>query len=81
MKKPMSKTKKIIYDILFVIALAVFLFSAYKRRIQHGYRTAGFTGCIKRFVHGEGKRLYHHDYGCVNGKRSAGRDKGSLRWK
>lgn len=30
MKKPMSKTKKIIYDILFVIALAVFLFSAYK---------------------------------------------------
>ena len=29
MKKPMSKTKKIIYDILFVIALAVFLFSAY----------------------------------------------------
>ena len=30
MKKPMSKSKKIIYDILFVIALAVFLFSAYK---------------------------------------------------
>ena len=30
MKKPMSKTKKIIYDILFLIALVVFLFSAYK---------------------------------------------------
>ena len=29
-KKPMSRTKKIIYDILFVAALAVFLFSAYK---------------------------------------------------
>ena len=30
MKKPMSKTEKIIYDILFLIALVVFLFSAYK---------------------------------------------------